>query len=176
MSFTNRISQTLHDEHGATVAVDARTGRIAGFRRTFPEAEAGGSPDESVARAKAASVFSSFGLDPVAWDVVSSKSEARKARRDTHVVSESKLERAGAAASSQTGTATNSSSTPAVNPFTAINNAIHAGKLRGVKWGNWHLLRSEVMKPGLRLDSRFKRKTFLSVRQQVLDRNRTGVL
>ena len=85
------------DEHGATVAVDARTGRIAGFRRTFPEGEAGGSPDESVARAKAASVFASFGLDPLAWDVVSSKSEARKARRDTHVVSESRLDRAGEA-------------------------------------------------------------------------------
>ncbi len=85
------------DEHGATVAVNARTGRIAGFRRTFPEAEPGGSPDESVARSKAASVFASFGLDPAAWDVVSSKSEARKARRDTHVVSESKLERAGEA-------------------------------------------------------------------------------
>jgi membrane protease YdiL (CAAX protease family) len=85
------------DEHGATVAVDARTGRIAGFRRTFPEAEAGGSPDETVARARAASVFSSFGLDPVAWDAVSSKSEARKARKDTHVVFESKLERAGEA-------------------------------------------------------------------------------
>ncbi|HSB62779.1 MAG TPA: CPBP family intramembrane glutamic endopeptidase [Thermoanaerobaculia bacterium] len=85
------------DEHGATVAVDARTGRIAGFRRTFPEAEAGGSPDESVARSKAASVVASFGLDPAAWDVVSAKSEARKARRDTHVVSESRLERAGEA-------------------------------------------------------------------------------
>ena len=85
------------DEHGATVAVDARTGRIAGFRRTFPEAEAGGSPEESVARAKAASVFASFGLDPLAWDVVSSKSEARKARKDTHVVFESRLERAGEA-------------------------------------------------------------------------------
>lgn len=33
---------------------------------------------------------------------------------------------------------------------TAINNAIHAGRLRGVKWGNWRLLRSEVAKPGLR--------------------------
>jgi hypothetical protein len=85
------------DEHGATVAVDARTGRIAGFRRTFPEAEAGGSPDESVARTRAASVFASFGLDPLAWDVVSSKSEARKARKDTHVVFESRLERAGEA-------------------------------------------------------------------------------
>ncbi|MGE5717108.1 MAG: hypothetical protein ACM369_10700, partial [Acidobacteriota bacterium] len=85
------------DEHGATVAVDARTGRVAGFRRTFPEAEAGGSPDEGAARAKAASVFASFGLDPLAWDVVSSKSEARKARRDTQVVSESKLDRAGEA-------------------------------------------------------------------------------
>ncbi len=85
------------DEHGATVAVDARSGRIVGFRRTFPEAEAGGSPDEGVARAKAASVFTSFGLDPLGWDVVSSKSEARKARKDTHVVSESKLERAGEA-------------------------------------------------------------------------------
>jgi membrane protease YdiL (CAAX protease family) len=86
------------DEHGATVAVDARTGRIVGFKRAFPEAEAGGSPDEGAARAKAASVFASFGLDPLAWDVVSSKSEARKARRDTLVVSESRLEHAGEAA------------------------------------------------------------------------------
>ena len=85
------------DEHGATVAVDARTARIAGFRRTFPEAEAGESPDESIARAKAVSVFASFGLDPLAWDVVSSKSEARKARKDTHVVFESRLEKAGEA-------------------------------------------------------------------------------
>ncbi len=91
-----RYVRTL-DEHGATVAVDARTGRIAGFRRTFPEAEPGGSPDESVARAKAASGFASFGLDPSGWYVVSSKSEARKARRDTLVVFESKLERAGEA-------------------------------------------------------------------------------
>ena len=86
------------DEHGATVAVDARTGRIVGFKRTFPEAEAGGSPDEGAARAKAASVFASFRLDPLAWDVVSSKSEARKARRDTLVVSESRLEHVGEAA------------------------------------------------------------------------------
>lgn len=86
------------DEHGATVAVDARTGRIAGFRRTFPEAEAGGNPDEGVSRSKAASVLASFGFDPLAWDVVSSKSEARKARRDTLVVSESRLDRVGEAA------------------------------------------------------------------------------
>jgi hypothetical protein len=33
---------------------------------------------------------------------------------------------------------------------TAINNALRAGKLQGVKWGNWHVLRSEVLKPGLR--------------------------
>jgi membrane protease YdiL (CAAX protease family) len=85
------------DEHGATVAVDARTGRVAGFDRSFPEAEPGASPDEGVARAKAASAFASFGLDPLAWDVVSSKSEARKARKDTHVVFESRLERAGEA-------------------------------------------------------------------------------
>ena len=86
------------DEHGATVAVDARTGRIAGFRRTFPEAEAGGSPDEGAARAKAAAVVGSFGFDPLAWEVVSSKSEARKARRDTLVVFESHLQTAGEAA------------------------------------------------------------------------------
>ena len=30
-----------------------------------------------------------------------------------------------------------------------INNALHAGKLEGVKHGNWHLLRSEVLKLGL---------------------------
>jgi membrane protease YdiL (CAAX protease family) len=86
------------DEHGATVSVDARTGRVAGFRRSFPEAEPGASPDEDVARAKAARVLASSGLDPLAWDVVSSKTEARKARKDTLVVSESRLERAGEAA------------------------------------------------------------------------------
>jgi membrane protease YdiL (CAAX protease family) len=86
------------DEHETSVSVDARTGRIAGFQRTFPEAEAGGSPDEGAARAKAASVFASFGFDPLAWDVVSSKSEVRKARRDTLVISESRLEHAGEAA------------------------------------------------------------------------------
>lgn len=31
----------------------------------------------------------------------------------------------------------------------AVNNAIHEGKIRGVKWGNWHILRSEATKPGL---------------------------
>ena len=86
------------DEHGATVSVDARTGRVAGFRRSFPEAEPGASPDETAARAKAARVLASFGFDPLAWEVVSSKSEAKKARRDTLVVSESRLEHAGEAA------------------------------------------------------------------------------
>ncbi|MCM3874818.1 MAG: CPBP family intramembrane metalloprotease [Thermoanaerobaculia bacterium] len=85
------------DEHGATVSVDARTGRVAGFRRSFPEAEPGASPDEGAARAKAAVVLASFGFDPLLWDVVSSKSEARKARRDTLVVTESRLEHAGEA-------------------------------------------------------------------------------
>jgi hypothetical protein len=32
-----------------------------------------------------------------------------------------------------------------------VNKAIHEGRLHGHKWGNWHLLRSEIMKPGLRL-------------------------
>ena len=77
--------------------MDARTGRVVGFRRSFPEAEAGASPDESAARAKASTVLSSFGFDPLTWDVVSSKSEARKARKDTLVVSESRLEHAGEA-------------------------------------------------------------------------------
>jgi len=49
-------------------------------------------------RAKAAKVLASFGFDPLAWDVVSSKGEAKKARRDTLVVSESRLEHAGEAA------------------------------------------------------------------------------
>ena len=86
------------DEHGATASVDARTGRIAGFHRSFPEAEPGASPDEGAARVKAAQVLATFGFDPLAWDAVSSKSEARKARRDTLVVFESRLERAGEAA------------------------------------------------------------------------------
>ena len=85
------------DEHGATVSVDARTGRVAGFRRSFPEAEPGASPDEAAVRAKAAKVLASFGLDSFAWEVVSSKSEAKKARRDTLVVTESRLEHAGEA-------------------------------------------------------------------------------
>jgi membrane protease YdiL (CAAX protease family) len=86
------------DEHGATVAVDARTGRIAGFRRSFPEAEPGASPDEDAARAKAAKVLASFGFDLPRWEVVSSRSETKKARRDTLVVFESRLEHAGEAA------------------------------------------------------------------------------
>jgi hypothetical protein len=86
------------DEHGANVSVDARTGRVAGFRRSFPEAEPGASPDEAEARVKAAKVLTSFGFDPLLWEVVSSKSEAKKARRDTLVVSESRLEHAGEAA------------------------------------------------------------------------------
>jgi hypothetical protein len=32
---------------------------------------------------------------------------------------------------------------------TDVNRYIHAGKLRGVKWGNWWVLRSEATKPGL---------------------------
>lgn len=31
----------------------------------------------------------------------------------------------------------------------AINNAIHEGRLSGIKWGNWHILKSEATKPGL---------------------------
>ena len=31
-----------------------------------------------------------------------------------------------------------------------INNAIHHGRLHGVKWGNWHILRSEALRPGVR--------------------------
>ena len=31
----------------------------------------------------------------------------------------------------------------------AVNNAIHAGRLRGVKWGNWRILRSEATRPDL---------------------------
>jgi membrane protease YdiL (CAAX protease family) len=86
------------DEHGATASVDARTGRVVGFRRSFPDAEPGASPDEAAARVKAARVLASSGFDPLVWDVVSSKSETRKARRDTLVVFESRLERAGEAA------------------------------------------------------------------------------
>jgi hypothetical protein len=85
------------DEHETNVSLDARTGRVAGFQRSFPEAEPGASPDEAAARAKAAKALASFGFDPLAWDVVSSKSEARKARKDTQIVFESKLERAGEA-------------------------------------------------------------------------------
>ncbi|MGA7992851.1 MAG: CPBP family intramembrane glutamic endopeptidase, partial [Thermoanaerobaculia bacterium] len=86
------------DEHGTTAAVDARTGKVAAFRRTFPEAEAGGAPDEAAARAKAAGVLGSFGEDAGAWTLVSASGENRKARRDTLVVFESKTERAGEAA------------------------------------------------------------------------------
>jgi hypothetical protein len=86
------------DEHGTTAAVDARTGKVVAFRRTFPEAEAGASPDETAARTKAAGVLATFGEDPARWDVVSASGENRKARRDTLVVFESKAERAGEAA------------------------------------------------------------------------------
>jgi membrane protease YdiL (CAAX protease family) len=86
------------DEHGTTVAVDARTGRIAAFRRTFPEAEAGASPSEADALAKAADVLRAFGEDARRWTPVSTTGEARKARRDTLVAYESGSERAGEAA------------------------------------------------------------------------------
>lgn len=31
-----------------------------------------------------------------------------------------------------------------------VNNKLHRGELQGVKWGNWHILRSEANNPGLR--------------------------
>jgi membrane protease YdiL (CAAX protease family) len=86
------------DEHGTTAVVDARTGRVVAFRRTLPEAEAGGSPDEAAARSRAAGVLKTFGEDPARWDIVSASGENRKARRDTLVVFESKAERVGEAA------------------------------------------------------------------------------
>jgi membrane protease YdiL (CAAX protease family) len=86
------------DEHETTAAVDARTGKVVAFRRTFPEAEAGASPDEAAASAKAANVLRSFGEDPAKWSGVSSSGENRKARRDTRIVFESKSDRAGEAA------------------------------------------------------------------------------
>ncbi|HTS03530.1 MAG TPA: type II CAAX endopeptidase family protein, partial [Thermoanaerobaculia bacterium] len=86
------------DEHETTAVVDARTGRVVAFRRTFPEAEKGASPDESAARDEAVKVLRSFGEDPAKWAVVSASGENRKARRDTLVVFESKAERAGEAA------------------------------------------------------------------------------
>jgi len=86
------------DEHGGTVAVDARSGKVVAFRRTFPEAESGGSPDEAAAGAKAAEVLKSFGEEAGRWTLVSSSGENRKARRDTRVVFESKADRAGEAA------------------------------------------------------------------------------
>ncbi len=86
------------DEHGTTAAVDARTGKVVAFRRTFPEAEKGASPDETASRAKAAEALRAFGEDAARWDVVSVSGENRKARRDTRVVFESKADRAGEAA------------------------------------------------------------------------------
>ncbi len=86
------------DEHGMTAAVDARTGKVVAFRRTFPDAENGGDPDENASRAEAVNVLRSFGEDPARWDVVSASGENRKARRDTRVVFESRTERAGEAA------------------------------------------------------------------------------
>ena len=86
------------DEHGTTAAVDARTGKVVAFRRTFPEAEAGASPDETAARAKAAEALRAFGEDAARWNVVSVSGENRKARRDTRVVFESRTDRAGEAA------------------------------------------------------------------------------
>jgi hypothetical protein len=86
------------DEHGAIVAVDARSGKVVGFRRSFPEAEAGASPEADATRAKALTVLRAFGEDPARWTLVSSSGENRKARRDTHVVFESKTDRSGDAA------------------------------------------------------------------------------
>ena len=86
------------DEHGMTAAVDARTGKVVAFRRTFPEAEKGASPDEDTSRAKAVEVLRTFGEDPAKWIGVSASGENRKARRDTRVVFESKADRVGEAA------------------------------------------------------------------------------
>jgi hypothetical protein len=86
------------DEHETTAAVDARTGRVVAFQRTFPEAEKGASPDETASRAKAAEVLRNFGEDAARWDVVSVSGENRKARRDTRIVLESRVDRAGEAA------------------------------------------------------------------------------
>ena len=86
------------DEHGWTAAVDARTGKVVAFRRTFPETEKGASPDESVSREKAVEVMRTFGEDAERWTLVSASGENRKARRDTRVVFESKADRSGEAA------------------------------------------------------------------------------
>lgn len=32
----------------------------------------------------------------------------------------------------------------------AVNSKIHSGEIRGLKWGNWRILRSEATRPGLR--------------------------
>lgn len=34
-----------------------------------------------------------------------------------------------------------------------VNNKLHSRELQGVKWGNWHILRSEATKPSLRIYS-----------------------
>jgi membrane protease YdiL (CAAX protease family) len=86
------------DEHGTTAAVDARTGKVVAFRRSFPEAETGASPDDAASRAKAVEALRTFGEDAARWDVVSVSGESRKARRDTRIVFESTTDRAGEAA------------------------------------------------------------------------------
>jgi membrane protease YdiL (CAAX protease family) len=77
------------DQHGATVVVDGRTRKVVGFKRTFPEDEAGASPDEGVARGHAEQLLSSFGFDPDSFTVVAQKAETRKARSDHRVTFES---------------------------------------------------------------------------------------
>jgi membrane protease YdiL (CAAX protease family) len=76
------------DQHGAWIVVDARSGRVVGFKRTFPEEEAGASPDDAAARSLAAALVRSFGIDPALLTVVSTRGQARKSRRDTHIAYE----------------------------------------------------------------------------------------
>ncbi|MEO6324256.1 MAG: CPBP family intramembrane glutamic endopeptidase [Thermoanaerobaculia bacterium] len=85
------------DPHGAWIVLDGASGKIVGFRRTFPEAEAGASPEDPAARTQAAELLTSFGIDPADMKVVSSNAQTRKARRDHRIVFESTRQLAGTA-------------------------------------------------------------------------------
>lgn len=85
------------DTHGSWVVVDARTGRVVGFKRTFPEDEPGASLDDATARARAMTLLSSYGIDAVSMRIVSANAQVRKARRDHRIVFESGTQSAAGA-------------------------------------------------------------------------------
>jgi hypothetical protein len=85
------------DRHAWWVVVDGRTGAIVSYRRSSPEEEPGGRPDDGAARQAGASALAAAGLEPASFRPVSVRSEDRKNRRDHRLVYESLTEAAGEA-------------------------------------------------------------------------------